>query len=273
MIDPIHPLQSNILDVLAKNPDISVSVLHGILLKKNIAVSVPNLYKVVADLIDNQLINKTKGNLSINLIWLLNLESFLNQAKNSVEKSAAPSLLFPSEDGKTEIKTDSLRGLDALLIQIITKLLKLTNEKVIYSYHSRPWWALSKQPIADFCQAVTANSDIETYMLHGNDSFLDKFGAGLINNKKYHVTITDNPPFPKEGYVIASIDGYTLECKFPEELNKHLSLFFYSIKKIEQFDHKIFFDLFKKKLQFKITVKKNHAEADKIKQMIGRYFK
>lgn len=52
ILDPLHPLQNTIVEILASQPDQTVAPLHEAVKRQGIDVSLQNLYRAVSQMID-----------------------------------------------------------------------------------------------------------------------------------------------------------------------------------------------------------------------------
>jgi hypothetical protein len=206
-------------------------------------------------------------------VWLAHLTSFVEQAKKTHAETTrileAP--LKPNE--RREFKADSLYALDPIWFQLLLDCAKLSQGKSCYVYNSHTWYTLGMHDQDERGWRGLTEHGTSCYFLCGNDTFLDRHGLKLLQMQNYHTAVTEDPPFPADGYNINICGDYIIEGIFPEAIRKHFALFFESVKSIDQFDAELFADVFRMKAKCKITVRRNVEEAEKLRKSIKRYFK
>lgn len=267
--DPLHPLQSSVLEVLALHPGISVQELYGILIREHaFTVSLPTVYRTVAEMVEHQLLVREGRNLSLNLVWV----SHLHQLVGSIQRtytSAEETVSLPQKEGqRREYGAESLYALDPLWNHLLMEIARHTDEHTWWEYDSHPYYALGKPDTElRLYQSLTAEG-VQCCVLHGNDTYLDHFGAKFIQMPGVNSSVVQETSFPKEGYILLVGGPYIVECVLPEILSKHFSFFFMTVRSPEQYDPLLFRDVFRMKVRCKITVRKSQQEARELERKI-----
>ncbi len=274
-LDPLHPLFNAILEAVAAKPGITMGELHAVLKKNKNAdanVSLQHLYRVVTRMIDEQILLKLKGKLSLNLMWISYVEFFAQRAQKNTLEMLAKDEMFPLKDGQRRSFTaESLTSVETIWNHLLVQLYRVTQEKNLYKYNSHAWMQLGKHTIdRQFYEQLSARG-IVCRWLFGNDTPLDRYGIAQ-NNPVFPSVIAPNPPFPTEGYSLTVYGEYMIECFLPENVASHLGKLFASAKDEKTFDRQVLLDLFSLKAKYKVTVWRNAEQAEILKKKMGFYF-
>jgi uncharacterized membrane protein (UPF0182 family) len=76
MLDPLHPLQSSIVSVVAQTPGVTMPLLAKQLRAKKMKVTVPTLYRTVAMMIEANVLVRKNGQLGFAPSWVEELQNF-----------------------------------------------------------------------------------------------------------------------------------------------------------------------------------------------------
>ncbi len=273
-VDPLHPLQSTILEVLGSKQSLTITELHKRLKKEAVTVSLPNLYRMVSQMIDSQMLVKTYGKISLNMVWIGHLTGFLDTVNRTYVEHRTEEFQFPlKEQERREFFADSLMSLDPVWSHVLLKMTREPQTHPSYMYNSHPWYSLGmRETETRFYQGMVARGN-PLIILYGNDTFLDRYGEKLIRVKNVHASIDTHTPFPAEGCAIWVCDDHILECVFPPAITKHFSFFFSTVESISQFDAELFSDIFHMKAKCKIAVRRDTKEAAKLRAIFEKYQK
>jgi len=275
-IDPLHPAQSAILEVLGNIPALTIEELQKKITKNHsIEMSMPTLYRIVAQLIDEQVLVREKGKLSLNLVWVNHVLRLATQIETTYVTRAHPVFELPKNEGeKKEFTADSLNGLDPVWNHILLQLVKEREGNTWYEYASHPWFTLAMPGTeADVYKTILAQKT-SVHLVHGNDTFLDRHAIKLLKKTLPSIrqTTAKNLPFPKEGYLVIVYGSYVIECFVADVVSKHFALFFNSVQSIEQFDPQMFSDVFRMKTQARIQIRKSTADSAALRNTLEKLF-
>lgn len=272
-LDPLHPIFNAILDVVSDQPGITVGALHARLREKNIDVSLQHVYRTITRMTDEQILVKTKGNVSINLMWASYLQFFAEKTKRAAVDMQKNTPLFPLQVGERKVFAfDTLADVENMWNHVLVQLYRLTpDEKMLLKYYSHAWWQLGDKPGQRALYKRIADAGIRCHWLFGSTSALDKHVAEQ-NQKVFHAKCTDTPPFPAQGYNINVYGEYVLECIFPKNIRSHFEMLFASSGKLDANTQHVVADLFRMRDTFKLTVWRNKKQADTVRAKIAEYF-
>ncbi len=271
-LDPLHPLQSSILELFGCRQALTVADIRNELEKDGVTVSLPNLYRTVSQMIDAQMLVKGSGKISLNMVWVAHLTSYVSTVTKTYVEQRVDEFQFPLlEQERREFWADSLMGLDPIWAHVLLRMTKSLQEHPAYMYNSHPWYSLGmRETETRFYQSMVASGH-PMIILYGNDTFLDRYGERLIRVRNVHGSITPDIPFPKEGCALWVCDDHILECIFPPAITRHFAFFFNTVESIETFDAELFSDIFRMKAKCKITVRRNVREAQKLRSIFEQH--
>lgn len=269
-LDPLHPLQSAILEVLVAAPGVTMSELHVRVMNDcKVDVSLQNLYRTVGQMIEAQLLIREKGKISLNAVWASHLTRFAEEAKKQYLDNTPSTLDLPTADGgKKEFLAESLGALDPLWNHILRTIAGIYDDPEWYEYNAHPWHFLG---FTETERRLYESLGTRGHKLYGNDSFLDHYGVKL-NASGDDVAVAADSPFPKEGYSLWLCGDYIVDCVFPETLSKHFAFFFQTVQTIDQFHADLFADIFRMKARCRLLVWKSAKEAALLRAKFLPYF-
>ena len=273
LIDPLHPLQSSIVEILANRKDITMAQLHQTLIKQHdIRISLQNLYRTVGQMVENQMLVREDGKLSLNFVWITHQMKFTETIRHTYLTSLTTLDLPEKEGDRREFSADSLMGLDPTWNDLLTRIAASSTDEGFYEYISHPYYYLGKRETETRFYQGMAERNIPCFTLHGNDSFLDRYGNKLVTLEGVRSITASDTGFPAEGYVLSIYGGLIVECIFPPVIARHFAVFFQTVGSIEQFDAELFSSIFRMRARCKLTVRKSNGDAQKLKAKISAYF-
>lgn len=155
-------------------------------------------------------------------------------------------------------------------------MLKVNNiywkHEASYIYQARPYYALGMHD-TEMAFFKEAKKLAEVYFLSGNTKFLDLYGISSYTNIWIPALAVDNLPFMKEGYCVTVVGSYVFEVLYPKEISDYFNIFFESITTMDTFNPELFYRIFTMKSSCKLTLRKDTAQAEKIKEVFIKAFK
>lgn len=271
-LDPLHPLQSSILETLGSKQALTIADLHADLRKEGVDVSLPNLYRTISQMIDAQMLVKGHGKISLNMVWVAHLTSFFRTVTKTYVEQRTDEFQFPlKENERREFWADSLMGLDPVWAHVLLRITKGPQKHPAYMFNSHPWYSLGmRETETRFYQSMVASGH-PLVILYGNDTFLDRYGERLIRVRNVNGSIAPDIPFPKEECALWVCDDHILECLFPPSIAKYFAFFFNTVESIGDFDAEQFSDIFRMKARCKITVRRDGKEAQRLRSIFEKH--
>ncbi len=265
------PLYDSIINKLIDHKWARIQELHTEVTKEH-QISLPNFYKIIGKLIDEQIIIKEHGKLFLHsrrVLWFLDLadnlkQNYLMEMWSVAQLQLGQSMVYES----TTIKDlDGVRG-DWMLQ--VNKM--YGTQEATYVYQAHPYYALgmNNTEISFFAQV---NKVSEVYFLTGNTYFLDIYGANVYSEIGIKSVATNYLPFIKEGYCVTVIGDFIFEVLYPKEISEYFNIFFNTIGDIKDFNAWLFSRIFEMKTHAKLTIRRDEQQANKIKKVFEKSFK
>lgn len=269
LIDPLHEVQSTIIEVLATNVDLTIAELQEQIESQNISITAPSLYRLVSQLIDAQVIIRQKGKHVLHLGWVQNFIELSELMENVYIGNSLQVYNLPTEDGQRfEYSTSCLLDLEKIWFHLYMELIETVEGHTWYEYNAHPWHFLLNPDSEYNLYKKIINKGVHVHFCFGNNTFLDTYGIQICKKSlpEAHVTVSSRQVFTRDGYILIVYGDYILECFFPTILKNHFNFFFQTINSIEEFDPLMYSNIFKMKSISKIFIRKSSAEAQKLRQ-------
>lgn len=270
--DPLHPLYSHIIESVAEVRSLSFDQLKEKLVSTGSAESSATLYRRVGELIEEQVLLRYKRKLSLNLVWVSHILRFSDVLRQNYADSSKIVDLPRREGEYRDYKAGSLAALDPLWNNIHIELGMRFGERIWYGYNSRPWYQLGMPKTEQRLQESFVANGYQYYLLYGNDSALDRFGAKLFQVSGFSQAFGQPKEFRPHDQGIWAAGQYTLECIFPKKITDSFNDFFLKRDAVKSFSQSDFAAVFKMKAPCKLRVKKSRRDADRIRNIIAPYF-
>ena len=249
----------------------SIQELH-IHIIKEYQISLPNFYKVIGKLVDDQIIIKENGKLSLHSRRVLGFLDLADQLKQTylTENISIANLKEWQSMYHEATSIESLDGVRGDRMLAVNRM--YGKEQATYVYQARPYYALwmKQTEMAFFSQA---NKLADVYFLSGNTHFLDMYGTNLYTEIGVKALATDKLPFLKDGYCVTVVGDFVFEVLYPKEISDYFKIFFDSIQEIKDFNPDLFHRIFEMKANCKLTVRRDSVQARNIKNEFKKAFK
>lgn len=266
-----EPLYDILVHKLIAHKWTTIQELHTYISKEQ-KVSLPNLYKIIGKLIDDQIIIKENWKLFLHNRWILWFLWIADELKNSY-------LQWGSQVNQLQewqsmyYEATSIESLDGVRWDWMLSINKIYwKSESTYVYQAHPYYALgmNKTEMAFFKEA---NKLADVYFLTGNTNFLDKYWANLYAKIGISSLATNNIPFMKDGYCVTVIGDYVFEVIYPKEISDYFKIFFDSIQDIKKFNPDLFHRIFEMKANCKLALRHDSIQARNIKKVFEKVFR
>lgn len=270
-LNPVDDLCNAILRTVADKPGIAVADLHEALKKQKVKVTLQHLYRRVNLLVEEEVLLKRGGALTMNLMWLSYLSFFASKAREVLQKDAA-STVFPLKSGqRVGFAAGTVGEVQTLWHNLLIQLHRVEPQTSLYKYYSHSWWVWNKRTLDVAFYKRIYDKGVRCLWLYGGNTFLDR-EAATMHRDILESRIATDVPFPHDGYNLNVYGDYVFECIFPENIARHLELVFHSVKSAKNEDVAFVDDIFAMPGKFTVTVWRNPRLAAELRGKIGRYF-
>jgi len=265
------PLYDVIISIFIEHQRISTQELHKYI-NKAIAISLPNLYKIIGKLLDEQILIKEGTMLSLHSRRIGEFYETADKLKKAYfETSSHPIDLKEGE--MINFQANSIKDIDGIRWDIYLAVHRLHDiSEPMYIYHAHPYYALGmhKTEMAFF---TAAQKNTTVYLLFSDTWFLDNYWAELYTKAGMkNVAISKKHPFLQDGYCLNVVWEYVFEFIYPKNISEFFKVFFSSTHEVKQFNKELFGKIFEMKWDCKVTVRRNKKDAEMFKKEIMKYF-
>ena len=266
----IKPVQQYIIEMLAHERTMKIRTIFDNL-KKNygLSLSLVQLYKDINELLDKQILVKKKTEIGLNSRRIGKLKSFVQQVEYNNQHQQVVQLPLPEWTSVT-FESDSLYNLDPQWNNGLHKVIE-DQQTDVYFFNSHPYHILWL-PGTEHSLMNYLASQKKLYYSYGNDTFLDQYGASLVQWEWCETVCIDDHPFMKEGYCLIVIGDYIMESLFPSIITNYFGQFFERVYAIEDFNAQAFADVFKIKAKCSITMRHDPDNAERMRKKIHQLF-
>ena len=278
VLDPLHPLQSAIIEVLSGAREITAAELllklrsgHGL------EASRQNVYRTIGQLLERQVLVRSKGRLSLNLMWVTHLERLSETIREHYLDEGNQFQDLPRKEGEVrKFKAHSLLELDPVWNHALLELARVNSGQLFYAYNAHAWYPVGMEQTELAMFRGLLQHGVSCRMLYGDNTFLDSYGlrkallAGVDAKAVPHQELP--PPFRPHDHIVWAAGGHVIECLLPEVLSRHFLFFFSVVQGIENFDSQLFADVFRLRAACSLIVRKASAEADEWRERIDALF-
>jgi hypothetical protein len=274
ILDPLHPVQSNIVEILIVRRALSVSEIHEELKKEYfLSVSSANLYRVIAQLIEKQVLTRISGQISLNLVWVTHFLKFARILEEQFNSEGSQIVRLPVSEGEEKkFNEESLVALDPIWNDILMTLARERVDEVFWGFNSHAWYSIStKNTEQNLYQGLEALG-ICSKMVIGHNTFLDGFGTRMMSPGAIEIVMRSSSSLPmalrSDNLVLWVAGPYIAECRLPHALSTLFSFFFKSVFSADEFDIQAFCDLFRVRARCTISLRKSFTEASFLRNLL-----
>jgi len=264
-------LVTTVAALVALHPKQTVADLRARLGESGHDVSLQHVYRLVARLMEEGIVVKEGKTLSANLLWISELEHFLDRSKEAARNAAKKDDGLPLKlNERRTFACETLSDVQALWNHLLVRLYTLSPEKYLFKYYAHAWWQIGPHPLErDFYKKIKEKG-LTCFWLYGNDSPVDRAISQEFGDL-VEMRVTDAPPFPSEGYNLNVYGEYVVECNLPPVIMQHFALLFRTVENVDE-ARKLAKDTFALKAPYTITVWRNPKQAALLRKKIEFQF-
>jgi len=272
-----NKIDNQIIQLLAKKEKSTIPAILKELNKTSHKISKAQLYKIVNRLLDNHVVIKEYWFLMLNEFWLKKLERLLETVRGWREAIIAPGHhLLKNWDSKVYY-TETMKDLDIKRSDVVAKIASIGEHKNIYASASHLYHVLWDTNLELNTYQYLLNSGWKMYDIIKWDSFLDEYAVNIVKSSpvkdNFIVKLVGDEPYIEDGLMIEVVWDYIIETQVPETLRSYFKQFYFTVKKIEDFDSELFESIFTIRSDCRLKITRDAKKAASFKKKIRSYFK
>ena len=261
-----------VISIVSKQRDLSVQALHQQLSTKWVSVSLPNFYKIIAHMVDDQILIRPKWKIQLHALFMRYLFGITEESTkiyHAQETNTLQQIAIWQQETREE---SNLYELNVIRADLLGQLVKMHDSVRTYHYTSHPYFLLSTPLKEQTNLEDLASEQHRSHFLIGNTTFLDRYAAQQLSPELYETKCVDDAAFPEEWYSVDIIGDYIVECMFPRNVTEHFALFFNTIVGIEGYNKELFCQVLKMKSPSTLKVIHSPEHAQRMKMKVEKYF-
>ncbi len=265
------PLYDKIFFSLADSQEYTIQSLHKHV-SQHEKISLPNFYRIIDQLLDNQILTKEHGKIKLHTAWILSLLELTNKVQNTYMQTNNIKISLKDGDQKT-FSASSLVDLDNIWADLLsTMALESPADSNLYMYNAHLYHILGI-PETETTNLKNMKQQLKNvYLLVWNDGIMDTHAATILRMYDIQVVCDATTKFMQEWYFLNIIGDYILETVFPPVITQYFRVLFDTVKDMKDFNPEAFQNIFKMKVECKITIRKSQKDARNFSQEIQKYF-
>ncbi len=272
-----------ILDILSRKPGITSKEAYDFFKDKyELGMSIQGFYKIIRKLLNDRVIAKTDGRLSLYSAWVNNLMKFAKQASlTHLDPNASPVTIILEEGERKVFELDSPVEMSTfwdhalLMVAYYYKDGVQDIDKNAYSKNFYSWIQLLRT--SDEIQLVNLYSDLamEWSMASGSHTFLNKTALSQLTDDNFHFTLYNKLSGYGEGsdnFHVTVIGDFVFETKLPNYIFKMVQEKFESVRSIAEFNPKEMQTIIHQPGKTILTISRDRSRAETIRNEIKALF-
>ena len=272
MIFPKHNLESVIIESLQKGP-ISTANLLELLREKRPKTTKQGMYAVLRKLIRAEIALKHKQQISLNVVWLSKLESFISLAGHFyTSTSRSGSFLGLADGDKIKYEFQNPNVTDAFWIHVLFLLVEAHPGTPWFGYNPHDWFFLARPESERAFRDFIVKNGGQYLMVVGSTYPLDAIIRKEFDDKYSQYFMRKSPLFPKNNYYINIIGDYIIEVWLDTAQAKEIENLYASVTEVNEDVGEKLRNIIASKGKTKLIVSRNRKKAEKFRRMLSKPF-
>lgn len=269
----LKDISTVVCTTLAEHKNLTIQNLFDKVKKHNIKISLPNFYKIIAKMIDEQIVVKKDNTLQLHWMWVHHTVMLADKIKLHYLQDDVINIEKLKPWQTQTFEAPSLYELDLIWTDMLWELYAKYTGQEAYYYNSHAYHILWMPEKEKWNLEELWKKMAKTYFLFWNKSFLDEYWAQLLAMQWYDIKCIEKTPFPEEWYCINIFGDYIVEVMFPETISQYFKMFFDTVKSAEEFNTELFANIIKMKAPCSLKLIHSPEHAEKMIKKIKQFFK
>ncbi len=272
-----------ILDILSRKPGITSKEAYAFFQDKyEPGMSVQGFYKIIRQLLNDRVIAKTDGRLSLYSAWVNNLMKFAKQASlTHLDPNASPVTIILEEGERkvfelgTPIEMSTFWDHALLMVAYYYRDDTEEIDRNAYSKNFYSWIQLLRT--SDEAQLVNLYSDLDMdwSMASGSHSLLNTLALSQLPDKRFHFALYETLSGYGEGsdnFHVTVIGDFVFETKLPNYIFKMIREKFESVRSLSAFNPQEMQNVIHQPGKTFLTISRDKVRAEEIRSEIKHLF-
>lgn len=275
--------ESIILDILSKKPRMRTKDMYDLFCSKYPkSITIQGFYKIIRNMLNDRILVKDGGLLSIDTIWINRLVDFIDMLKQNYLEIKALTAHVLMDEGETNTFTfDNIVKMDNFWGHALNmvKHFYLDNNHENKNAYSKNYFALFQIARTESENVIIhsfESADMKWYMASANQTFLNKLVPKIIDDDNFHFinySMNGNREHTLfKNYWVTVIGDYIFESRLPKYIFELIEKIYNEVQSIAEFNADKINYLFLEPGKSKLTISKNKNKAEIIRQEIKSLF-
>lgn len=268
-----------VIDILSGKPRLSMKELNEYFQKKyRSGMSVQWLYKIVKHLVEQQILVKEGGLLSIDASWIHNLINFTDRLKRTyLENDASVANILLNEGENKSFQFEKVIDMDNFWTHALVTVIHYYQEqkhpdKNVYNYNHHSWFQLVRTSNEQTLGEAYQQMSMHWHLVSGSKTFLDTLVASLIETENFHYAQIDKGSLVKPNYYVVVIGDFIFETALPNYIHERMEQIYQNVKNISEFNAQEILMLINQPGKTTLTISRNKKRALTIREEIKKAF-
>jgi|CXWL01.1.fsa_nt_gi hypothetical protein len=271
-----------ILEILSRKAGISSKELYDFFLAKyKTGMTLQGFYKVLRQLLQDRVIVKSNGTLSLYSAWVQNLVTFAERAEQTYLSNELSKATIVLDEGETSHYTfDRVTEMDTFwdhaLLTVASYYSDAPHEnKNAYSKNYYAWIQLLRTNGSVQLASLYTQMDMSWFMASGSHSFLNRIVSQQHTAPNFFFTLYEKLEGYGEGednFHVTVLGDFVFETKVPNYIFKMIKAKYESIKTFSEFNIDEMQGLIHQPGKTTLTISRDSVRAESIRKEIKALF-
>ncbi len=217
-------LDEQLVLILAKNPNLTVTQIHHALLKKKENFALSSVYQELRKLQSAGVVIRIKGLYALHMSWLIRLQSFLSESIDRNMRGDSLAALIPQAGSSFKWNFPCLSNVLYFWTQILLYLLKQGQPQAFFENVDHVWFQFAEDTAEKNFLDSLRIMKIPYYLTVQSDTSLDRSYQSLLKGIKGEIIFGRSPFVNQSKFAYCSLIGdfiinVILDAKITRSLN------------------------------------------------------
>lgn len=271
-----------ILDILSRKPGLtSKEVYEFFLAKYEPGMTLQGFYKILRQLLQDRVVVKSNGTLSLYSAWVQNLVAFADRAAQTYLSNELTKATIVLEEGeKKTFSFEKVTDMDTFWDHALLTIASYYDDhecpdKHAYSKNFYSWIQLLRTDGSMQLANLYAQMGIHWYMASGSHTFLNRIVTQQHAASNFHFALYDKLAGYGEGednFHVTILGDFVFETKVPNYIFKMLREKFEGIRTLSEFNLQEMQSIIHQPGKTFLTISRDKARAEEIRSGIRALF-
>jgi len=234
-------------------------------------VSFQGVYKAITFLEQRNVVTKTMMTLSLNILWLEQINSFAHSVSKNYILNEFKDFLLLDEKEKVTYTFRDAEKLNNQWLHFVLIIAKKYDADPIFIWNPHHWFVFAREQEESILFDWLNSNQKKTYLLIGNNFDLDVEAKKLLLSEQVRVNLDPHANLKSDKYFVV-IGDYIMTTTYSPEFIAEVATIFKDYKRDSYLKISDLQTLISQPLKGKIVMEKNKAKALKLSRQISKDF-